>query len=1071
MEKYYLGLDMGTSSVGWAATDTNYKLLRKKGKDLWGVREFEEAQTAADRRTHRISRRRRQREQARVGMLKSYFEEAIAEVDPNFYARLENSKYHLEDKDENVRTPNGIFADNEYTDKEYFAEYPTIFHLRMELIKNPEPHDVRLVFLALLNMYKHRGHFLNAGASSEETLKMDEAFIRLTDMLEEVLEISIPHVEAKEIEEILSNRDYSRTIKAENIASFLGIDKKQKQQMAIVKIICGLKGDAKVLFGLESLEEKVEIEFSSFGYDEKEPEIQAAIGDELFDVVCAMKAIYDIGSLAGILRGSDYLSEARIKDYEKHKQDLKKLKAVIRKYAPESYDKVFRSEDDGSYSAYVNSVSYDKLYKDGEKSKHRRNMKKRKQDDFYGTIAKLLKSMPKDDPDVAEILKEVTELGTFMPKQLSASNGVIPYQVHEREMKAILRNAREYLPFLNEKDESGLTVEERILQLFTFQIPYYVGPLTEKSAADNGNGWVVRKEQDKVLPWNIEQKIDIKKTSEQFITKMVRQCTYINGEKVMPKCSLMYESYCILNEINNIRINDERISVELKQDIYNELFKPGKKVTRQKLEKYLINRGVMRESNELSGIDITINNSLGSYGKFKAIFGDEIDTDAGKEKVENIIRWCTLYGDSKNFLKENIAENYPEVTSAQIKRITGIKFKDWGRFSKEFLQLQGCEKGTGEILSLIRALWETPYNLMELINSEDYTFKEALEERQANAFSSLSEIKPEDLDDYYFSAPVKKMIWQTLSLIKELEQILGQAPDRVFIEMTRSDQEKGDKGRKSSRKKDLLDLYKNIKDSSQDWKGLIEREDASGRLRSKKMYLYLTQMGKDMYTGETIDLDQLFNDNIYDIDHIYPRHYVKDDSIHNNLVLVHKTMNAHKSDVYPLEATIRNNPKVKAHWYFLREKNLITEEKFRRLSGTKEFTDDQKAEFIARQLVETGQATKGVADILKQVLPGTEIVYAKAKNVSDFRSKYGLSKSRLVNDFHHANDAYLNIVVGNVYLTKFTNNPRNFIRKDYINDQKKYHYNLSRMFDWDVKRKGEIAWIAPKKDGGPCVPE
>lgn len=30
--KYYLGLDMGTNSVGWAATDPEYRLLKAKGK-------------------------------------------------------------------------------------------------------------------------------------------------------------------------------------------------------------------------------------------------------------------------------------------------------------------------------------------------------------------------------------------------------------------------------------------------------------------------------------------------------------------------------------------------------------------------------------------------------------------------------------------------------------------------------------------------------------------------------------------------------------------------------------------------------------------------------------------------------------------------------------------------------------------------------------------------------------------------------------------------------------------------------------------------------------------------------
>ena len=62
-----------------------------------------------------------------------------------------------------------------------------------------------------------------------------------------------------------------------------------------------------------------------------------------------------------------------------------------------------------------------------------------------------------------------------------------------------------------------------------------------------------------------------------------------------------------------------------------------------------------------------------------------------------------------------------------------------------------------------------------------------------------------------------------------------------------------------------------------------------------------------MYSGKPIELKDLFNDNLYDIDHIYPRHFVKDDSIENNLVLVEKNFNAHKSDTYPIESGIRKN--------------------------------------------------------------------------------------------------------------------------------------------------------------------
>lgn len=33
-KNYYIGIDMGTDSVGWAVTDEEYRLLKSKGRDL-----------------------------------------------------------------------------------------------------------------------------------------------------------------------------------------------------------------------------------------------------------------------------------------------------------------------------------------------------------------------------------------------------------------------------------------------------------------------------------------------------------------------------------------------------------------------------------------------------------------------------------------------------------------------------------------------------------------------------------------------------------------------------------------------------------------------------------------------------------------------------------------------------------------------------------------------------------------------------------------------------------------------------------------------------------------------------
>lgn len=113
-------------------------------------------------------------------------------------------------------------------------------------------------------------------------------------------------------------------------------------------------------------------------------------------------------------------------------------------------------------------------------------------------------------------------------------------------------------------------------------------------------------------------------------------------------------------------------------------------------------------------------------------------------------------------------------------------------------------------------------------------------------------------------------------------------------------------------------------------------------------------------------------------------------------------------------------------------------------------------------MVETRQATKETANLLKKTCQDSEVVYVKAGNVSIFRQKFDIIKSRAVNDYHHAHDAYLNIVVGNIYDTKFTKDPRNFIKKD----KSARYYNLEKLFEYDVERNGYIAWKANDEETG-----
>lgn len=225
-----------------------------------------------------------------------------------------------------------------------------------------------------------------------------------------------------------------------------------------------------------------------------------------------------------------------------------------------------------------------------------------------------------------------------------------------------------------------------------------------------------------------------------------------------------------------------------------------------------------------------------------------------------------------------------------------------------------------------------------------------------------------------------------------------------------------------------------------------------------------------MYSGESIDINELFDNNKYDIDHIYPQSKVKDDSF-TNTVLVKKVSNAEKTDKYPLGLDIQTKEN-KRFWKFLKEKKLITEEKYNRLVRTEEFSDEELSGFIARQLVETSQSVKAVASVLGELNPETAICYSKAENVSAFRQNFGkikdgnrksknteqLIKVREINDYHHAKDAYLNVVVGNVFDVRFTRNAYNFI-KDKKDGRK---YSLNNMFYTDVRNSNTIAWEMDK---------
>ena len=1057
-KKYYLGLDIGTNSVGWAVTDENYNLYKYAGKRMWGIRLFEGGETAEQRRISRSNRRRLSRKKQRIDLLQELFAEEIAKMDPTFFIRLNESRLHLEDKSTGEKFP--LFTDKDYTDIQYYKEYPTMYHLRKELIENSKVHDVRLVYLACHHILKNRGHFLINGSFSD-VKKLSSVCESMLNSFNGISKYQIEINDIERLEEILSDRKKQKSVKAKELIQIFECgpceDKTdEKTCKAIVsnlsKWLTGLKGNINSIFDMQF----EEIDTSSFSFTEPKYEdtISAALEEkypDYADVIQKIKAVYDWSVLVEIMAGEDYLSFAKVNAYNKHKENLCILKEVIRKYCDsEMYHKFFNGFDEkNGYGNYIGSI-----YKNG----HSYAMKKCSTEDFYKTLGKILdKIQPeKEDENVLEELKVEVKNQTLLPLARTTANGTIPNQVHIQELKAILDNAKKYLPFLNEKDEYG-TVAEKIISIAKFRIPYYVGPLSTRHKEQGANSWIVRKQEGRIYPWNFEEMVDLEQSNKEFIQRMTNKCTHLIGEDVLPKNSLLYSRYMVLNELNNLRIRGNKISVKLKQELYKELFCTKAKVTGKGLFNYLKKEDEELALEDISGFDIDFKSSLTSYLDFKKqILGEEIEKDKYKDIVENIIKWKTIYDDDSKMMKKMIEREYPNVFSKdQIKKICRFKYSGWGNFSLSFLNgIRGADRETGENFTIIEALWKTNYNLMQLL-SKQFTFREEIDLINADKVGKIDKVSYDNtVKDLIVSPANKRAIWQTVQITEEIKKVMKCEPERIFIEMARGGEK--EKRRTVSRKARLLELYAACKDDVRDWTKEIENREER-EFNSKKLYLYYTQMGRCMYSGEEIDIDELMQKNSkWDIDHIYPQSKIKDDSI-DNMVLAKKVINNSKQNKL-LSPDIRI--KMKKYWNTLYKGNFISKKKYDRLTRTEDFTNEELSGFIERQIVETRQSSKAVAELLNRLYEHSEIVYVKAGLVSDFRHDNKLLKSRRINDYHHAKDAFLNIVVGNVYNAKFTSNPRKWIKEN-----RGTNYSIRRVFDYNVKRGNTVVWQGVKDAG------
>ena len=1020
-KNYTIGLDIGTNSVGYAVVLDNHKLVSKKmkiggntskksmKKNFWGVRLFDEGQTAEGRRLNRTTRRRYNRRKNRLIELQKMFEENMANTDPNFFMRLEESFLVEEDKNQSKYPIFGTLEEEE----RYHTTYPTIYHLRKKLADTTEKADLRLVYLACAHILKFRGHFLIEGDLDTSNSSVDALFSNVIQnynkhfSLQEDGSILNPLSDSISIESIVQGKN-SRSKKVDQILALYPKEPRNGTFMQILKVALGLKGDFKKTF---KVEEKLELIIPKESYEEDLSYLLEQIGDEYADLFFEIKNLYDAIVLSNILVVGEEatnapLSASMIKRYKDHEEDLQKLKKFIKVHLSEDYTEIFKDKLVDGYAGYI----------DGKTT----------QANFYTYIKKKFEGIKDSEYFLNKIEQE-----DFLRKQRTFDNGAIPHQIHLNELKNILKNQSNYYSELRDN-------QAKIIEMFKFRIPYFVGPLAK---GNSDFAWIERRTDDKITAWNIKEVVDLEASATKFIDKMTNFCTYLPKEKVLPKNSLLYQEYAIFNELTKVKYVDDKgelqnFSGEEKQKIFDKLFKVERKVTKVKLEKFLHDEYHI-ESPTIKGIENAFNSSFSTYHDLLKIEGMQeiLDNPINVDMLEDVVKSITVFEDRK-MIANQLAKYKTFLDEKMIKELSRKKYTGWGRLSQKLIQGIRDQRTGKTILDFLKEDDASPKNinrnLMQLINDDVLSFKKIIQKEQMiNDEQAIKDI----VQDLAGSPAIKKGILQSIKIVDELVGIMGYPPKNIVVEMARENQTTG-QGRNNSKPR-LKTLEEAIKNLGSD---LLTKNPVDNKgLQIDRVYLYYLQNGKDMYTGKELDLQNLSS---YDIDHIIPQSFIVDNSI-DNRVLVSSAGNRGKSDNVPDEAVVE---KMEGFWKELLKSRLITQRKFDNLTKALRggLTEDDKANFIQRQLVETRQITKHVAQILDgrfnvkkdtndKVIRDVNIITLKSALVSQFRRQFDIHKVREINDYHHGHDAYLNGVVANTLLAAYPQLRPEFVYGEYKN--------------------------------------
>lgn len=1064
-EHYSIGLDVGTGSTGWAVTTLDGDLFTFNHRPTLGSRLFESASTAQETREARGARRRLKRRRWRISLLQEQFAAEMESCDSNFFIRLNQSRLWQEDRTEQgkgylfggkpILCGAQIFAN----EQEYYQQFPTIFHLRKFLVECSEQVDLRLIYLALHNIVKYRGNFLyqDNKTLNVRNFNLDSQIADFLDQLQlwcENNDLCFHEIDGTTTLASQLNTCFhqqSNQQKKDALKTFFATCiENDKIAGELTKALLGYKTDFKIIFNIEGEKDEYKAKCNE---EEKILKLQETIDDANQVLLQSILNLYSGIIVEKILNNTAVKNESaqctlsayHCYSYALYSKQLRTLKKLVRKYNPQRYNECFNlsAEDPKAKKQLCTYARYN--------AQHSTDY-----DEFKKYIKDLFENTDAVNDAAYQQMKQDFDEEKFLRRQKTSDNGVYPYQFHLEEMQLIIENQAQHYPFLTK-------IKPKLESLVTFRIPYYVGPLTQKGIQRNGRkfAWSKRNkdaENQRIYPWNWDSIIDKSASAEAFILRMTGKCTYLYGEDVLPKESLLYQEFCVLNELNGARWNcdGERLMPLSNEDckaIYRQLFLKKQKVSYADVSNYLKVQGHINNSVSGGQGEHGFESTLSSHHFFRKLFNVDAADDLCAEQItiaEELILWGTIFKD-KDILKQKIEKKYKidnkVFNDKEIDTIVRHKFSGWGKCSKRLLSGLTVETqhGRENIIDVLRN--GHPDNgrtlvFMQVITDKKLGFDKKIEECNNQ---KLDEKNASVLDTAIMSPAIKRGVTQALHIVNEIRRITKHDPTNIYIETTRNEKDGKETKRPPLRSTKLEEYLENLKSIDKAHEPeIIQTLELLKEYEKKiddKLFLYFTQNGKCMYSGKPLDINNLSS---YQIDHIIPQSYITDNSF-DNRVLVYTSENQHKGDALLLDEAIQRKQRI--FWSLLKKAKLISQKKYDNLMRSK-FSDAQLKGFINRQLVETSQIVKILRDELSRILPNTKIIPVKASLSHDVRKACDFYKSRRANSFHHAHDALLACTIGRFVQTRFRGMYENPIQ--YAKIMRAYiaqHNNQARNFN------------------------